>query len=79
MRDTPAISWIKAAQRDFENFPYDAQLEIRRALTVVAEGGWPDIARALKGFGSGVIELALRHRGEAFRLYTPYNLVATFG
>ncbi len=68
MRDTRPISWIKAARKDFEDFPYDAQLEIRRALTVVAEGGWPDIAKPLKGFGSGVIELGLRHRGDAFRV-----------
>jgi phage-related protein len=68
MRDTRPISWIKAARKDFEDFPYDAQLEIRRALTLVAEGGWPDIAKPLKGFGSGVIELALRHRGDAFRV-----------
>ncbi len=68
MRDTRPISWIKAARKDFEDFPQDAQLEIRRALTLVAEGGWPDIAKPLKGFGSGVIELALRHRGDAFRV-----------
>lgn len=68
MRDTRPISWIKAARKDFEDFPHDAQLEIRRALTLVAEGGWPDIAKPLKGFGSGVIELALRHRGDAFRV-----------
>ena len=68
MRDTRPISWIKAARKDFENFPRDAQLEIRRSLTLVAEGGWPDIAKPLKGLGSGVIELALRHRGDAFRV-----------
>ena len=55
MRDTRPISWIKAARKDFEDFPHDAQLEIRRALTLVAEGGWPDIAKPLKGSGSGVI------------------------
>ena len=39
-----------------------------RALTVVAEGGYPDIAKPLSGFGSGVLELALRHKGDAFRV-----------
>jgi len=39
-----------------------------RALTVVAEGGHPDIAKPLHGFGSGVLELALRHRGDAYRV-----------
>ena len=74
MRDTRPISWIKAARRDFEDFPFDAQLEIRRSLTVVAEGGWPDIAKPLKGIGSGVIELALRHRGDAFRVVYALHL-----
>jgi phage-related protein len=55
------------ARRDFEDFPHEAQIEIRRALTVVAEGGRPDIAKPMKGLGSGVLELALRHRGAAFR------------
>ena len=39
-----------------------------RALTIVAEGGYPDIAKPLSGFGSGVLELALRHKGDAFRV-----------
>jgi len=38
-----------------------------RALSIVAEGSWPDIAKPLHGFGSGVIEFALRHKGDAFR------------
>ena len=28
----------------------------------------PEIAKPLTGFGSGVMELALRHRGDAFRV-----------
>jgi phage-related protein len=59
---------MKAARKDFEDFPQDAQVEIGRVLTTVAEGGWPHIAKPLKGFGSGVIELALRHKGDAFRV-----------
>ncbi len=38
------------------------------ALTVVAEGGRPAIAKPLTGLGSGVMELALRHRGDAYRV-----------
>jgi len=65
---TRPIAWLKVAYKDFEDFPFDAQNEIRKALTLAAEGGWPEIAKPLKGFGSGVIELALRHRGNAFRV-----------
>lgn len=67
-RNTRPITWIKAARKEFEDFPQGAQIEIARALTIVAEGGFPDIAKPLKGFGSGVIELALRHKGDAFRV-----------
>ena len=67
VRDTRSISWIKAARRDFEKFPEGAQLEIRRALTVVAEGEKPDIAKPLAGLGSGIFEIALKFRSDAFR------------
>lgn len=66
-RDTRRISWIKAARRDFEHFPEGAQDEIMDALTVAAEGGKADIAKPLKGFGSGMFEVALAWRGDAYR------------
>jgi phage-related protein len=68
MRDTRPISWLKGARRDFEDFPQGAQLEMARALTILAEGRMPDIAKPLTGFGSGVMELALKHRGDAYRV-----------
>jgi len=68
VRDTRPISWIKGARRDFADFPLEAQQRIGRALTVIAEGGMPDISKPLTGMGSGVMELALKHRGDAFRI-----------
>jgi phage-related protein len=68
MRDTRPISWLKAARKDFEDFPQGAQVEMARALTILAEGLMPDIAKPLTGLGSGVMELALRNRGDAFRV-----------
>jgi phage-related protein len=67
-RDTREIAWIKAARKEFEAFPEGAQLDLARALTIIAEGGMPDIAKPFTGLGSGVLELALRHRGEAYRV-----------
>jgi phage-related protein len=67
-RDTRPISWLKGARRDFEDFPQGAQIEMARALTILAEGRMPDIAKRLTGFDSGVMELALRYRGDAFRI-----------
>jgi phage-related protein len=68
MRDTRPISWLKGARKDFEDFPQGAQIDMARALTILAEGRMPDIAKPLTGLGSGVMELALRHRGDAFRV-----------
>ncbi len=45
-----------------------AQTEMARALTILAAGRMPDIAKPLTGLGSGVMELALKHRGDAFRV-----------
>ena len=62
------ISWIKSARRDFENFPKDAQADMFRALSIAAMGCKADIAKPFKGAGGGVFEIALRHRGDAYRV-----------
>lgn len=67
-RTTRPIAWVRAAKKEFQTFPEGAQLALARVLTMVADGGYPDIAKPLKGFGSGVLELALKHRGDAYRL-----------
>jgi phage-related protein len=61
------ISWIKAARRDFEAFPAAAQIDVLRALAVAAAGGKSDDAKPLIGLGSGMFEIALRYRGDAYR------------
>ena len=68
MRDTRPITWLKSAARDFEAFPAEAQLVMRRALTVAAEGGKAEKAKPFKGVDGGVFEIALPHRGDAFRV-----------
>ena len=65
---TRPISWLKAALRDFEAFPEGAQSICLTALTVAAEGGKADIAKPMQGIGSGVFEVALPFRGNAFRV-----------
>ena len=46
-------------------------MEVRRemawALRMAANGEKADTTKPLKGLGSGVFEIALRHRGDAFR------------
>ncbi len=36
--------------------------------TIAAEGGKADIAKPMQGLGSGVLEIALPFRGDAFRV-----------
>jgi phage-related protein len=67
-RQTRPISWIKAARKDFERFPAEAQTICLTALTIAAEGGKADIVRPLQGLGAGVFEIALPYRGNAFRV-----------
>ena len=38
------------------------------ALTIAAEGTKSDNAKPFKGVDSGVFEIALRHRGDAYRV-----------
>jgi phage-related protein len=67
MRATRHISWIKAARKDFEEFPEDVQSDMLDALTTAAEGGKSDKAKPVTGVDGGVFEIALKHRGDAFR------------
>jgi phage-related protein len=66
--NTRLIQWTKAARKDFEDFPHSAQDHLLDALTAVAAGAHPSIAKPLTGLGSGVMEMALQHRGNAFRV-----------
>lgn len=68
MRTTRPISWVSAARKEFEDFPEGAQSICLTALSIAAEGGKADIAKPLKGLGSGVMEIALPYRGNAFRV-----------
>lgn len=68
IRTTRPISWIKAARKEFEKFPVEAQTVCLTALTIAAENGKADIAKPLKGLGAGVFEIALPYRGNAFRV-----------
>jgi phage-related protein len=44
------------------------QADAAQTLSFAARGGKADTAKPFKGVGSGVFEIALRHRGDAFRV-----------
>ena len=54
--------------KDFETFPEGARSICLAALTIAAEGGKADIVKPMRGLGSGVFEIALPFRGNAFRV-----------
>ena len=61
------ISWIKPALKEFVSFPQAVQEQMKFALQIAAAGQKADIAKPMKGLGSGVFELAVPHRGDAYR------------
>jgi phage-related protein len=67
-RKTRPVSWIKAALKEFETFPKEAQSTFLTALTISADGSKADIAKPMHGLGSGVFEIAAAFRGDAFRV-----------
>ncbi len=56
-RSTRSISWIRAARKEFEDFPEKAQAICLAALTIAAEGGKADIAKPMKGLGAVFLRL----------------------
>ncbi|SRR6266446_1248562 len=67
-RKTRPVSWLKTALKEFETFPQGAQAICLAALTIAGEGGKADIAKPMHGLGSGVLEIALPFKGNAFRV-----------
>ena len=65
MRPTRHISWLKPVLKDFEDFPAAGPARRARHRRRGAQG---DNAKPLKGFDSGVFEVVLRNRGDAFRV-----------
>lgn len=63
-----SVDWIKAAQKDFQAFPSAVRDRVNTALTMVAQGAKSDIAKPLKGVGTGVMQIAVRYRTNAWRV-----------
>ena len=75
-RTTRPVSWISAARKVFDAFPEGTQAVCLSALTIAAEGGKADVAKPMKGLVSGVFEIALPYRGNAFRVVYAVQLGA---
>ncbi len=51
------ISWIKAALKDFGEFPESVQRKVVAALRFAAKGEKAETAKPMKGLGSGIYEI----------------------
>ena len=67
-RKTRPVSWIRSALKEFETFPEAARSICLAALTIAAEDGKADLAKPMHGIGSGVFEIALPFKCDAFRV-----------
>lgn len=61
------VYWIKAADKDFRSFPEAAKERILKALEIAASGRMADISKPMLGLGSGIFEVALAYKSDAFR------------
>ena len=65
---TRPINWIRAARKAYESFPTAVRDRVNTALTISAEGDKADIVKPLRGLGPSVMEVAVRHRTDAWRV-----------
>ncbi len=61
------VSWLKAAGREFADFPEKVRRQIAFGLDRAAEGGKADNAKPLHGIEGGVFEISADDRSGAYR------------
>ena len=68
------LVWLGNSRRNIQAFPEGAQKLIGDQLQLIQFGGMPKNARPFKGIGGGVIEIALRYTGDAYRAVVAVQL-----
>lgn len=63
-----AVSWIRAARKDFDKFPQDVRDHMVATLREVCEGGGTSNIKPLRHLGPGVFEISLTYRTDAYRV-----------
>jgi phage-related protein len=75
--ETPVLRplvWVGSSKRDLQAFPKGAKKLMGDELQLIQFGGMPKDAKPFKGVGSGVIEIALRYVGDAYRTVVALQL-----
>src|SRR5438094_1962734 len=68
------LVWVGNSRRNIRAFPAEARKIIGDELQLIQFGGMPKDAKPFKGVGSGVIEIALRYEGDAYRTVVAVQL-----
>ncbi len=65
------LRWISSSRKDYREFPAQVQDQFGFGLFLAQMGQHPPSAKAMKGFGPGVVELLDDHDGDTYRaVYT---------
>ncbi len=64
---TQQISWVHAARKDFEKFSQSAQERMIEVLDLVSEGHDASDTKPMTSLGSGVCEISVSYRTDAYR------------
>ena len=64
---TRRISWIRVAEKDFKKFPIAVQDQMKNVMDIAAFARKADIAKPMKGFGSGIFEIAQTYQTNTYR------------
>jgi phage-related protein len=76
-QETPVLRpliWVGNSKRNIQAFPKSAQKVIGDELQLIQFGGMPKHAKPFKGIGSGVLEIAVRFEGHAYRTVVAVQL-----
>lgn len=79
-QDLPVLRplvWLGNSRRNIQAFPEGAQKIIGDELQLIQFGGIPKDAKPFKGVGGGVIEIAVRYEGGAYRTVVAVQLAET--
>jgi len=68
------VIWMGDSKRNLRAFPEGAQKLIGDELQLLQFGGMPKDAKPFKGIGSGVVEIAIRYAGDAYRTVVAVQL-----
>jgi phage-related protein len=71
------VVWLGNSRKNIQEFPPEARRLMGGQLQLMQYGGMPKDAKPFRGVGSGVMEIALRHDGEAYRTVVALQLGRT--